>query len=204
MKPFAVTLIIPFILSSFLSFGQEEKAPNKFIKAYTSFHENPLSLAYGVLNKKGKTHEFQLNRIVSKNEVKDQEKIETKGITLGYEYQLELLLHKPSEGRRLNTFLGVGTNLDIRGEVVIPEDTRFFERRNFITSFDFVLVPRITYNVTKRIFLDLNVTLTLFTIGEIRMKTLNPTFPNGGIVSNNIFSDIDPEAVFRVGMGVRI
>lgn len=177
---------------------------------------NP-SLAAGYTNKKGNTHEFELTNIGINAQdnrstvyysnqnitaVTTGNKIYETNIVLRYEYILNLLKKSNS---RVHPSLGFAASPYYTRYNLIPYVTSTFPTKDTYIGMRAFIVPRVSYDITKRLFIDLNIPLCLTDFNYNIYKERNPTKSmSEQEISTANFSMLPAYFSARLGVGLKI
>jgi hypothetical protein len=175
------------------------------------------SPAFSWSTSKGNKHEIELSRLQF-NQVEEVTYIDYndglniqvfKGerktnafIALRYEFDYEFF--KKSD-KRLKPSLGFAARPYYSNTSIRPQLSNQFSSSQQSIATLFSIVPRLTCNVGKRCFLDLNVPLNFAAIGLHTTKINNPAIPvNQRTITTFIAETTPREYLIRLGFGFRI
>jgi len=161
-------------------------------------------------------HEFELSKINfdredmntilydlndSTQQLKGGQIVKSFNLNLKYEYNRKVLTFKD----KLAIYIGVSAEPYITFTKIEPKISTSFDTKNLSLGAKFYMMPRAIYNLSNRIYFDLNVPIEIIDTYLYWNRIDNPTLPknlqriSGGNANwfNKIFQ-------FRLGVGLRI
>jgi hypothetical protein len=176
--------------------------------AYTKYHKNghftEIALSFIQLQ-----HNDDVNNLVYTNaNTNVQSFVEpSKGeksfdVKLGFRFDYNIPLFS---GENSQIYLGFSDEPLIFYQKVLPYTSASFPATQFELRNNVALIPRFVTNVTKKVFLDFNIPLSLFSMSYRYENNKNPILP----ISEQQVSTFDARFLpknwqFRLGLGVRI
>ncbi len=120
---------------------------------------------------------------------------------LRFEWAFPLFFEKLG---RFQPFIGVSTDPSVFYENIVPYTTAYystiaFEARNTVS-----FIPRAVFNVSSRLFLDLNVPISVFSMALTYNHVDNPILPNYARTETGFSTKLFPSQLsMRLGLGYK-
>ncbi|RYD55664.1 MAG: hypothetical protein EOP56_15210 [Sphingobacteriales bacterium] len=162
--------------------------------------------AFQMKTAKGNAHEFELfNFMLNANKSGSPGNIyktRATSIVLKYEYIINMMKKRNS---KLAPAIGLGAAPYFYHTRGIPTASSHFPYRNSSFGFSGLLIPRVTYNVTTRLYLDVNIPITILDMDHRSNKFSDPTLPVAQRTSSLTSFNMLPSQPFtaRIGLGIR-
>ena len=177
------------------------------------------SPSFVIHNSKGNSHEFELTRVFYQNNYqKTYDEIDSTGnvanivsgelikqfqLHLRYEYVWSLF--KQKDWKKLNGFLGFSASPFYKWNKQEPLTSMSYTKSEKSMGLYFSVIPRVQYNINKRLYLDLNFPIALLTAQYTTQFSDNPALA----INERQQSTIDIEQLpfgfaVRIGMGFRM
>ncbi len=119
--------------------------------------------------------------------------------TFSIRYELSKILFNPSKKFRFN--LGLGINPYFTETKYEPEVSNAYYSNAKLFGVSFNIIPRINYNITDRILIDLNIPFKLYDLQNQETHVNNPSLPIRQQTSTE-FTDIFFEDAYTIRLGV--
>jgi hypothetical protein len=162
--------------------------------------------AFQMKTANGNAHEFELSNFLF-NATKSGDpnavyKSRATNVVLKYEYIINLMKKR---NPRLAPSVGLGAAPYFHHVRGVPTTSSAFPYRNTVFGLSGLLIPRVTYNVTSRLYLDINVPITILDLHHQSNKVSNPAVPVSKRTNSLTRFDmlqLEPITV-RIGLGIR-
>ncbi len=120
--------------------------------------------------------------------------------TYSFRYELSKVLSNPSKKFRFN--LGLAINPYFTDTEYEPENSiAYYKSNTKLFGVSFNIVPRINYNITDRILIDLNIPFKLYDLQNKETRINNPALPIRQQTSSE-FTNVFFEDVYTIRLGV--
>ncbi len=194
------------------------KMPDSTRSEYKSGVLNILhpTLAFGWQNEKGNSNElelsgFELGKASTQTELNGGSgagsitagsNIITTNITIRYEYIVNL---KKTEPSKIAPSISFGGSPYYRLYKYEPKISSEFPASQQDIGLDIFVTPRLNYNLTSRVFLDINIPICVFDFNYLVNKQDNPEVVVSERTSSEINIDMFPKILSgRIGIGLRL
>ncbi len=169
-----------------------------------------ISLAFAINTRKNFTHEFEILipelsksiynvKLPLNYSFQDDEAREGTINTYSLRYELSKVLSDPFKKIRFN--LGLGMNPYFTETEYEPKASYAYYTNTKLFGVSFNLIPRINYNITDRILIDLNIPFKLYDLQFEDTRVNNPSLPIRQ-QSSNEFTDVFFENAYTIRLGV--
>lgn len=205
-----------------LGYSQEAPRFEKRMKLYVnggyqswtrSFEFGRITPAFQWFNQKGNFHELELTQLNFARR-KDQWIPQPRGmnplfatsstldLSFRYEYGIQLL--KKRDLGRFSLYAGLALNPRYGFIDMVSKNSSSFPYNNHMLGLSAQIVPRISYKITDRLSLDLNIPITFADFWVSRSSMGNPTQPDTRLRNTQTnFSTPNDRFLFRIGLTYR-
>ncbi|MCB0733179.1 MAG: hypothetical protein H6608_05045 [Flavobacteriales bacterium] len=175
-----------------------------------------LSLAYTREAPSGAIHEFELSRLSfwnRDNQVVVQDSLflpmtisgaNVRGVYAAARYEYMQELHKTDENRKTKIYLGGSAQPFFYRNVVRPLNSQSFPTTDISAGIKLALIPRVTQNLTDKLFLDVNIPIQMVTTDVTHNRVENPSFTASQQSISTINFMMDMKYMLRAGIGYRL
>lgn len=220
MKNLVKVVLFTFMVMSIQTgYSQEAARLEKRVKLYmngqyqnwnNSFDFGRITPAFQMFNRKGNFHELELNQFsIIKNTMtwpQPSTRVQTGDVrynlfdfSFRYEYGIQWLKNKNLG--RFKLYTGIGINPRYSFSRINPESSIAFSQKSNILELSAQIVPRISYKLTERIDLDLNMPFNFGTFLINRSVSSNPNLANARqLYTQTNFSVPTDQLQFRLGL----
>jgi hypothetical protein len=139
---------------------------------------------------------------IQQNVIIPETEIWTNTVGLRFEWNFPFF-HE--EGKRFQSFLGISTDPTLSYQKINTVFTSFYSSRVLALSNSITVIPRITYALSNRFFLDINAPISFITLNVNYKVDKNPTLPSYARETVNFRAHL-PTTIWaiRFGIGYRI
>lgn len=212
-------------IKGYYNFAYSNEPKNEFffkdnlVKSYESQYDlGYLTPAFTIYNEKGNFHEFEISRIKftsGRYTFFNEDSAGTIGnanfsaaensLHLGLRYEYAIRLNLGSESSKLSAYLGFAGSPYFKSVNIKPEVSESFSESQSQLGLVLSLVPHITYSLSPKWYLDLNLPLSVVDVAYINFKTNDPVYQlEQREVSTSELSTFPSDFLVRFGIGFKI
>ena len=214
-----------YSVKAYSNFAYSDEPKNEFffkdnlVKSYESQYDlGYFTPAFTLNNEKGNFHEFEISRVKfssgkytffnedSAGTIGKESFIATENslhLALRYEYALKLNLG--SESSRLIAYLGFAGSPYFKTVKIKPEVSESFSESQSQLGLVLSVVPHITYSLSPKWYLDLNLPISVVDVAYINFKTSDPVYQlEQRKISTSELSTFPSDFLVRFGIGFKI
>lgn len=176
-----------------------------------------ISPAFVFVNKKGNSSELELSRIgYYQNYDKEFTLIDSTGVEYNVEgakqnffelfirYEYKWHLFKKKKWEKFAPIIGVSATPFYQGSWIKSLKSTDFPISKMSYGMYFSAIPRLEYNFTEKLFIDLNVPINFLRLAYTRVKTEDPRIPVENRTTSGFSADSGPISFsVRLGIGYR-